>query len=357
MKRWLWYIALLLVIIFFRIAWRLCLPFLLAIILAATLNPLVTWVTEKTPINRSLATMIIFVLCGVLGGGILLLASAALVQGISTFIEHLPTYGVTLTVVTEQLIEKAGRFFLRIPPDVLRVFQEYVEEVYRASQRVITTLGQSALVAIGALPGFAAMLLISLLAAFFITKDWAWLMSRARDLLPEEWQSPATKAGIEVTRALGRYILAQTLVISLSTLASTLGLRLIGVERWLSAGLVGGLLDIVPIVGPSLLYVPWAVYSWIVGQRGLAVSLIVMFGVISALRQFIEPRIVGASLGIHPLIMLMGLYWGSILLGAKGLIVAPVVLILGKAIIAVREEVKPNKDRSAPAMIDPDSAQ
>jgi predicted PurR-regulated permease PerM len=82
-----------------------------------------------------------------------------------------------------------------------------------------------------------------------------------------------------------------------------------------------------------------------------------MFGVISALRQFIEPRIVGASLGIHPLIMLMGLYWGSILLGAKGLIVAPVVLILGKAIIAVREEVKPNKDRSAPAMIDPDSAQ
>lgn len=344
MKRWLWYLMLLLTVIFFSIAWKLLLPFLLAIILAATLNPLVTWVTRKTPLSRSLATVIVFVFCGLLGGGVLLLASAALVQGVTTFIEHLPTYGVTLTVVTEELIAKAGRLFLRIPPDVIRVVQENIGELYKASQRLLTTLGQSVLVAVGALPGFAAMLLISLLAAFFITKDWAWVMATGRNLLPPEWQGAAQRAGTEVGKALGRYTLAQTMVIGMSTLASILGLWIIGVDRWLSAGLVGGLLDVVPIIGPSVLYVPWAVYSWVVGQRGLALSLIVMFGAVSALRQFVEPRVVGASLGIHPLIMMAGLYWGGMLLGAKGLIVAPIVLILAKAILAVRDEVAADRE-------------
>ena len=340
MKRWVWYVALILAIIFFRMTWKLMLPFLLAAVLAAMLNPVVTWVTRKTPLGRQVATIVVFVICGLLGGGILILASAALLQGVATFTEHLPMYRDTLTVVTEDLISQIARIFSRIPPDVISVAQENIGELYRGIQRVLTNLGQSLIVALGSLPGWFAMLLISLLAAYFITKDWAWITASLFGLLPEEWQESAQKASKEIGQALGRYILAQTIVIGISTSLSMLGLLIIGVDRWLAAGLVGGLLDVVPVVGPSVLYIPWAIYSWLVGQRRLAVALVLMFSLVSALRQFVTPKVVGDTLGIHPLIMMAGLYWGAILLGAKGIILAPIILIFIKAVLKVREEMR-----------------
>lgn len=338
MKRWIWYAVLVLAVVFYRTTWVLLMPFLLALILAAMLNPVVTWLERKTPLGRSGATAVVFALGALVGGGLLVLATAALLQGTAVFVDTLPFYRDTVTGITEDLISRVGAFYLRIPPDVIAVAQRNIGEVFQASQRILTSLGQSLAVALGTLPAFAAILLISLLAAFFLTKDWEWFVASFRALLPAEWRDSADRAGSELSRSLGRYVLAQAIVIGVSTVITTLGLLIIGVDRWLAAGLVGGLLDIVPVAGPALLYIPWAIYAWVTGHRALASALLVLYGAVSVLRQIVEPKVVGESLGIHPLIMMAGLYWGSVLLGAKALIVVPPVLILAKALIRARQE-------------------
>lgn len=338
MKRWIWYCALLLAVVFFRITIRLLTPFLLALLLAAMLNPVVAWVQQKTHIGRTPATIVLFVLGGLLGGTVLLLATAALIQGVVAFIDYLPNYKDTFMHWTTTLLDKVGSLYLRIPPDILDAARQNVDQLLLAAQRLLTNLGQSLVAALGSLPGLAAILLIGLLAAFFLTKDWHLFGDTLRNLLPEEWRRSVNRTGAEVGNSLGRYILAQGVVIVISTTASTLGLLIIGVDRWLAAGLVGGLLDLVPVLGPALLYIPWAVYSWLVGQKMLAVWLLVLYGGVSTLRQIVEPKVVGETLGIHPLVMMAGLYWGGILFGAKGILLAPLILIIVKAWLKVRQD-------------------
>lgn len=347
MRRWICYGVLVLALVFPRVTINLVAPFVLALILAAMLNPVVGWLVQKTPLGRSGATAAVFLLGGLLGSGILILATAALVQGIALFLDTLPAYRKTVTGLVEEIIGQVGAFYLRIPPDVIDVVKRSIDEVLMASQRLLTSLGQAVVVALGSLPAFATVLLIALLAAFFITKDWDWFMGSLRELLPEEWRPSASRAGSELGASLGRYVLAQAIVIAISTSISTLGLLIIGVDRWLAAGLIGGLLDVVPIVGPALMYVPWAIYSWVVGQRGLALSLVALYGGVSALRQIVEPKVVGESLGIHPLIMLAGLYWGGTLLGAKGLLIAPLLLIFLKALLRARQEAAAGSDEAS----------
>jgi sporulation integral membrane protein YtvI len=344
MKRWIWYGGLALAVIFYRVTWMLITPFILALAIAAMLNPVVNWLQCKTPLNRTAATVVVFVLGGLLGSGVLLLATAALVQGVLTFIELLPNYLDTFTRWSTGFLDKVGTLYLRIPPDVLAAARENVDKVLAGLQRLLTTLGQSLVSALGSLPGLAAVLLISVLAGFFITKDWELFGATFRNLLPAQWRRSINRTSAEVGNSLGRYILAQGIVIVISTIASTVGLLIIGVDRWLAAGMVGGLLDLVPVMGPALLYIPWAVYSWLIGQKMLAIWLLVLYGGLSALRQIVEPKVVGETLGIHPLVMMAGLYWGGVLFGAKGILIAPFMIIVIKAWMKVQREVAAARD-------------
>ena len=72
--------------------------------------------------------------------------------------------------------------------------------------------------------------------------------------------------------------------------------------------------------------VPWAVILFLMGKTGKAIGLLVLFFVIYALRQILEPRLVGSAAGVHPSLALFSVYLGFRLFGVGGMIIAPVLL-------------------------------
>ncbi len=338
MKHWLWYGLFVAIIVFYRVTWRLFLPFLLALAIALALKSLVNWLEARINMNRTLATILVFLLTALIGTGLIVLATAALVQGVALFIDRLPEYRHTFAQQADNLVLWAGRLFVHIPPDVLQVARGTIDQIIQTVNNMLAQLGQIVLAGLAALPGLATLLLIAALAAFFLTKDWNWFVSGFLSLLPADWRRTVERTGSKVGSALGRYVLAQLILISISTGLSIVGLAVIGADRWLAAGLIGGALDLLPVLGPGLMYLPWVVYSFIVGRPFFGISLLVIYGIVSGVRQLCEAKVVGQSLGIHPLIMIAGLYWGVLLLGAKGLLLAPLVLIIGKAYMDVRND-------------------
>jgi len=214
-----------------------------------------------------------------------------------------------------------------------------VDQMLLSVQRLLTNYGTSFVTWLSSLPAFALNLFIALLAAFLLTKDWPTFVRILRELLPDEWRAAFERADAELGESLGRYMLAQSIVIAVTTLVYMFGLWLLGVDGWLAAGSFGGILDVVPILGPAVIYVPWAIYLFVVGDRALALWLLALYGSISALRQIITPKVVGDSLGVHPLAMIAGLYWGSVLFGAKGFLITPLLLVFVKAVIKARRDV------------------
>ena len=68
--------------------------------------------------------------------------------------------------------------------------------------------------------------------------------------------------------------------------------------------------DILPVAGSGGILIPWALVALVTGNVGQCIGLLVIYAIITVVRQYIEPKIVGNSLGVHPLVTLAGLYFG-----------------------------------------------
>src|SRR5690606_37086681 len=84
-------------------------------------------------------------------------------------------------------------------------------------------------------------------------------------------------------------------------------------------------------LGPGLLYVPWGIYALLVGQHGLGAGVLILYRVTAAARQLAEPRVIGGSVGVRPLLTLATLYISATLFGLPGFLIAPGLIVLGKA--------------------------
>src|SRR5690606_13366427 len=130
---------------------------------------------------------------------------------------------------------------------------------------------------------------------------------------------------------LGRFFKAYGVLFLISAAQAAIGLSLINARYWLVLSVIMALLDSIPIVGPGFVLVPWAVYFLYVGLLKEAVILLALFVIMFVVRQVLQPKLLGDSVGVHPLMMLLALWAGLVTVGVWGFIVGPVVVIVAKA--------------------------
>jgi ABC-type amino acid transport system permease subunit len=86
--------------------------------------------------------------------------------------------------------------------------------------------------------------------------------------------------------------------------------------------------DILPVVGSGLVIVPWVIICFIIGDIGAGVGLFVLWAVLCVVRQIIEPKIVGNSVGMHPFLTLFAMLAGNFIYGGIGILLLPVAIAL-----------------------------
>ena len=97
-----------------------------------------------------------------------------------------------------------------------------------------------------------------------------------------------------------------------------------GIERPILKAAVIAVLDILPILGTGGIMIPWAVISLVLGYTGLGIRLFLIYGIVTVVRNYVEPKIVGTQLGLHPIITLVSMFIGLRLFGFWGLFGLPV---------------------------------
>ena len=83
--------------------------------------------------------------------------------------------------------------------------------------------------------------------------------------------------------------------------------------------------DLLPVFGCGTVLIPWALFSFFLSETGLAIGLLVLYVIIFAIRQILEPKIVGESIGIHPVFSLILVIGGLYLFGFSGMILLPLI--------------------------------
>ena len=140
--------------------------------------------------------------------------------------------------------------------------------------------------------------------------------------------------------AIGGYARAQLTIMSVIAAISILGLTIMRHPYAVMMGLIVCLFDALPMIGTGLIFWPWAVASLISGNYAMAVGLFIINAICFLSRQLLEPKVLGQQIGLHPLLVLMGIYIGLKVFGVFGLFLGPVLLVIAKLIIKTNSESK-----------------
>ena len=191
--------------------------------------------------------------------------------------------------------------------------------------------------ALKGVPSIVIGLVIGIVAWILFTKDYDYIVGFIKRQLPEgkknllsELKQLFSKTVLTMFKAYG--------IIMLITFSELLigftVLRALGIMQNNYFVLIAALIavfDILPVAGSGGILIPWAVFSLVSGNAKQAIGLIAIYVLITVIRQYIEPKIVGTTLGVHPIITLMGLYFGLKMFGFIGMFLVPLVIMTLKA--------------------------
>ncbi|SHG57147.1 sporulation integral membrane protein YtvI [Thermosyntropha lipolytica DSM 11003] len=305
-------------------------PFIIAIILAVVIEPLVNIFEKRFCFKRSIAVIVSLLL--VVGGSICIISLliAKIVREISGMLPELAGYSdhITSNVVNALSDIKLWYLRLNIPPELQNSIQQNLQNSLKGLEDL---MGQSAnflIKILALLPELFIFLIIAMVATYFIIKDRALIRVFFFKFIPVQAQSPTRNVAAQLFSALTGFFKAYSILVSITALVTMIGLKILGVKYIITIGIIVGLLDILPVLGPGIFFIPWAIWLFITGNSRLAVGILILYTLISAVRQFLEPKIVGDNLGLHPLATLFSLYVGLKLGGVTGMVLGPVLMVV-----------------------------
>ncbi|MBB3108261.1 sporulation integral membrane protein YtvI [Paenibacillus phyllosphaerae] len=319
-------------------------PFIIGWLLAYAINPIVNMLHAKLKLPRWIGvtlTLLLFVAA-------MLTIVSALVTRIVVEIIHL-SKSLNTTIdwwrneferlvarpEIQDLIDKLSTFYKENPnyQDTINSrISDTANLVASKSSDLITTILNTIVALISSLPNVATILVVVLLAAFFISKDWQRHSVKVSSWFPEPILKSTSAVWNDLQKALFGYFRAQFIMISITACVVTIGLLILRVDYAISIGLLIGLVDLLPYLGVGAAMIPWIAYTFIYGDISLGIGLSVLYGVILIARQMLEPKVLASSVGLDPLPTLIAMFVGLKLFGVFGLIIGPVSLVILSAI-------------------------
>ncbi len=324
---------------------KLLYPFLIGLLIAYMINRPVNFLERKAKFPRWLSVLTNLIFFIGIFITILTILIAKIVIEIGRLIEMIPLYKDKLKNYFQEFIanDVVINFYEQISRFVETVNDRYREQIDQNIDQGLKAIadGGSDLVInilttikniISSIPGAATVLVISVLAAFFISKDFYKLKEKVRQWVPVKIHGRTKDVLHDLRLALFGFIKAQLTLISITAAIVIVGLLILRVEYAVTIGLISGLVDLLPYLGTGTVFVPWIVYVFFTGNYSLVIGLSILYGVVILQRQLMEPKILATNVGLDPLITLIALFVGLQLLGFIGLIIGPVTIVVYNAL-------------------------
>lgn len=169
---------------------------------------------------------------------------------------------------------------------------------------------------------------VVVIASIFISMDLDNIKASTNKIFPGKFYST-------IENIIERFISLMNVevrLIAASTIQTTIGLYILGVNRPLTIGLICGILDMLPVVGTSMVFIPMILYRLAMKNVFTVIGLILLYILIQISRQIMEAKFVGSNLKVHPFITLFSIYTGIVIYGVWGVFFGPILVIVIKEI-------------------------
>jgi predicted PurR-regulated permease PerM len=303
-------------------------PLLVAGLVVYALDPPVARLSQGR-VPRWLATAVVYLIVILTFGGIGVAVAPLVGDQVSALAEEAPDLQGRGKDLVQQVFGAAGvNLQLREGADGGDIAREVADEAERAMddegtrRRLTQALGGLA----GAAAGTAKLLLLLTLGpvlGFYLLADLPRIKRSLRRLLPPGRRDEIAAVAAAVGRVSGGYVRGQLLIAVIVGLATSAGFALIGLPFWAVIGMIAGLTNLVPFVGPIVGGLLGVTVALLTDGPGLVVAVVVVVVVVQQLEsQLLQPLIMGRTVEIHPILVLLAVVVGGGLFGLAGLLLA-----------------------------------
>lgn len=319
-------------------------PFVLALALAYILDPAVDRLEKRMP--RSAAIALLGLPALALFGVAIVLAAPTIVDEMEYLIGQTPQALRVVAGWLESVRQWLGR--LRVPllgdfdplQDIAFLNPDRLAAMLRERQSTLMEGGAAALLGVGRGVGAVLTVLgyvvLTPVLLFYLLRDFDRIRNGVASLIPTGRREKAVEFFREYDRLLSRFLRGQLIAASIVGVLTWLGLLVLGFPSAAVVGAIAGVFNLVPYLGLIVSIVPVVIISVLSGS---VVASLVKAGIVFAVVQFIDgsvtgPRIVGESVGLHPVWVILALAVGGFFLGFVGLLLAMPGAVLVKLLLS-----------------------
>lgn len=305
---------------------RFFMPFVIGWVIAMIANPLVRFLERRVRLVRKHSSIVIVVAALALVIGLIYLIVSKSFVLLYGFIKDLPNLYAGIEGDVARSMEQIDHLFQFLPDSIQQTWAQIGSNLGNYVGALVEKIASPTMEVAGSvargIPAMLVYMVVTILSAYFFIVDRDNILEFGRAHTPEWAGRYIRHLKGEVRRLIGGYFLAQfkiMLVVWLILTVGFLGLKVGYGPLW---ALLIAMLDFLPVFGTGTALIPWGIVKLLGGEYAFAAWLLVIYVLTQVTRQLVQPKLVGDSMGLNPLLTLLLLYLGFKWNGIAGMILA-----------------------------------
>lgn len=308
-------------------------PFVIGWFIAYLAYPLVGWLESRVKIKKKLGSALIIILVIAIVAGLGYMGIVKLAREIQMALNNAPDLYQDLEAGFREIGERFQGVYRMLPENIQNGWNSLIQNMDERVGGVIAGIGNPAVEATGnvvkRIPGILVSVIVALVSAYFFTAQREEIIQWSKKVAPKAIEARMSMVMYNLKYAVGGYFKAQFKIMAVVGLILLCGFLILGVDYAFLLAILIAFLDFLPFFGTGTALIPWAVYKFFVMDIKIAIALLIIYGITQLVRQIIQPKLVGDSIGLSPLLTLILLYVGYRVGSLLGIILAvPIGMII-----------------------------
>ena len=308
-------------------------PFVIGWIISAIASPMVNWLEKRFNIVKKLGSALIVILViGLIVTGIYFAVSRIVIE-VGDLVKNIPEMYAQLESGLRQIGGTLSGLFEKLPMGIQNVWNSFMANLDESMTGIMAKISDPAMAAAGnfakRLPFYLISVIVAILSAYFFTIQREDVLKWMKKIAPESVEKRMTLVMDNLRYALGGYFKAQFKIMGVVFLILVVGFAVLGIRYFVLVAFLISFLDFLPFFGTGTAMIPWGIYKFLMGDYKTAIILVVLYAITQIIRQLLQPKLVGDSVGMNPLVTLLLLYVGYRLGSVFGMILSvPIGMVL-----------------------------
>ena len=308
-------------------------PFILGWLIASLFKKPIKYITDKFKIKRGLVSSIILLIFYTCIVSLAVVLSIQLATWVIAYVSKIPQmYSESIEPTLYQAYNAIQKFVSELDPSVANNIRNFLQTAISKIGEGVTNISMSVVSMLSGYVTKIPMTLVSIMMTIISSVIIAIDYDDINLFIIHQFSDEQKHLIYEIKDYLSGTVLSclrsYILIMGITFAELLLGFVIFGIKNGVLMAAITAVLDILPVLGSGTVLIPWSVLSFIVGNYIRGIELLILYTVITVIRQFVEPHLVGQQMGLHPIVTLSSMYIGTQIFGAIGLFGGPILLSL-----------------------------